>query len=91
MPFERPTTALKGEEVEEEDDLSAVRFVLVPAVPARQPSSTASIPTARHICGFRHWGSKQQERKEREGHRGRERGREANVGAALDRGEWDVT
>ena len=83
LPFERPTTALKGEEVEEEkddDDLSAVRFVLVPAVPGMQPSNTASIPTARRGCGFRHWGSKQQDRKEREGIAGgREGGRQTSV------------
>ena len=95
LPFERPTTALKGEEVEEEkeekDDLSAVRFVLVPAVPARQPSSTASIPTARHGCGFRHWAWDRNNKKEKRGRAAKEGGREANVGGALDLGDWDVT
>ena len=82
LPFERPTTALKGEEVEEEeeeDDLSAVRFVLVPAVPGRQPSSTASIPTARHGCGFRHWAWDRNNKKEKRGRAAKEGERQTSV------------
>ena len=92
LPFERPTTALKGEEVgEEEDDLSAVRFVLVPAVPGSHPAQHP-FPRPDTDVGLGTGHGIETTRKKREGgQRRREGGREANVGDALDLGDWDVT